>query len=350
MTLGEFLNDYLEKRTDVKTGTMTFYGHTQRNLLDCFGADKLLSEITEFDGDEFRRFLKREKLSDATINRRSGLGKTFFRAAVRQRLIGSNPFQDLCATSKTNADRQRFIDRATISKVIEAAPDAEWRLLIVLARFGGLRIPSEPLSLKWADIDWDKQRMQVTSPKTEHHQGRAFRWVPIFPEVKPYLEACWDDAEFGAEWVIAKHRPAAVIDAAGNWRAVNLRTQFEKIIRRAGVESWPRLWQNLRSSRETELCEQHPLHVVCQWIGNTERIAAKHYLQVRDEDFEKAIKTEIVMPQMMLFEAASSTHEAADENRHLSQVMTVQAEAVSCESMRTERMGDTGFEPVTSTV
>ena len=68
-----------------------------------------------------------------------------------------------------------------------------------------------------------------------------------------------------------------------------LLTQFEKIIRRAGVEAWPRLWQNLRSSRETELCEQHPLHVVCQWIGNTERIAAPHYLQVRDEDFEKAI-------------------------------------------------------------
>ena len=266
LTLGEFLSDYLEKRTDVKAGTATFYGHTQRNLLDCFGADKLLSSITEGDADEFRRFLKREKLADATINRRSGLAKTFFRSAIRHRLIGSNPFQDLSATSKTNAERQRFIDRETISKVIEAAPDAEWRLLIVLSRFGGLRVPSEPLSLKWADIDWDKQRMKVTSPKTEHHQGRAFRWVPIFPEVKPYLEACWDAAEIGAEWVIVKHRPAAVIDNAGNWRAVNLRTQFEKIIRRAGVDAWPKLWQNLRASRETELCEQHPLHVVCQWI------------------------------------------------------------------------------------
>jgi hypothetical protein len=47
--------------------------------------------------------------------------------------------------------------------------------------------------------------------------------------------------------------------------------------------------QNLRSSRETELTGQFPLHVVVQWIGNSEPVAAKHYLQVTDADFEQAI-------------------------------------------------------------
>jgi len=28
--------------------------------------------------------------------------------------------------------------------------------------------------------------------------------------------------------------------------------------------------------------------VVCRWLGNSERVAQKHYLQVRDEDFERA--------------------------------------------------------------
>jgi hypothetical protein len=28
--------------------------------------------------------------------------------------------------------------------------------------------------------------------------------------------------------------------------------------------------------------------VVCEWIGNTAAIAAKHYLTVREEDFERA--------------------------------------------------------------
>lgn len=31
------------------------------------------------------------------------------------------------------------------------------------------------------------------------------------------------------------------------------------------------------------------MHVVCQWIGNSQAIAAKHYLQVTDEHFERAV-------------------------------------------------------------
>ena len=44
----------------------------------------------------------------------------------------------------------------------------------------------------------------------------------------------------------------------------------------------------MRSTRETELAESYPMHVVCQWIGNSQQVAAKHYLQVTDEHFERA--------------------------------------------------------------
>ncbi|HVT79640.1 MAG TPA: integrase, partial [Phycisphaerae bacterium] len=64
-----------------------------------------------------------------------------------------------------------------------------------------------------------------------------------------------------------------------------------KIMRRAGVDPWPKPWQNLRSTRETELLREFPLHTVCRWIGNTARIAQKHYLQVTDADFEKACRS-----------------------------------------------------------
>jgi len=56
----------------------------------------------------------------------------------------------------------------------------------------------------------------------------------------------------------------------------------------AGLEPWPKLFQNLRATRETELAETYPMHVVCAWIGNSAAIAAKHYLQVTDEHFDKA--------------------------------------------------------------
>ena len=55
----------------------------------------------------------------------------------------------------------------------------------------------------------------------------------------------------------------------GLWRNANLRTQLERIIRRAGLNASPKLFQNLRSTRETELVPEFPLHVVTAWLGKT---------------------------------------------------------------------------------
>jgi hypothetical protein len=51
-----------------------------------------------------------------------------------------------------------------------------------------------------------------------------------------------------------------------------------------------RIFHNLRASRQTELEETFPSHVVCQWIGNSPQVARKHYLQVTDDHIERAIK------------------------------------------------------------
>ena len=46
----------------------------------------------------------------------------------------------------------------------------------------------------------------------------------------------------------------------------------------------------MRKSRETELAAVYPLHVVTAWLGNTPKIAMKHYLMVTDSDFQKAMQ------------------------------------------------------------
>jgi hypothetical protein len=104
------------------------------------------------------------------------------------------------------------------------------------------------------------------------------RWVPLFPELRPYLEEAFDQAPPGTMHVIRRYRDTNA----------NLRTQMMRIIRRAGETPWPKLFHNLRASRETELAERFPMHVVTDWIGNSALIAAKHYLQVTDGHFEDA--------------------------------------------------------------
>ena len=38
----------------------------------------------------------------------------------------------------------------------------------------------------------------------------------------------------------------------------------------------------------TELANEFPIHVVCEWIGNSPDVARRHYLQVAEEHFKKA--------------------------------------------------------------
>ena len=61
-----------------------------------------------------------------------------------------------------------------------------------------------------------------------------------------------------------------------------------RILAKAGLKPWPKLWQNLRSTRRTELARDWPEYVVCSWMGNSRVIAREHYLQVTDEHFEQA--------------------------------------------------------------
>ena len=140
-----------------------------------------------------------EKLADNTVRRRCGIAKQFFQAAVRRRLIAENPFVDLVAAVRRNDKRYYFITREEAQKVLDACPDAQWRLLFALSRFGGLRCPSEHLGLRWGDVDWERGRITVHCPKTEHHAGGESRQIPIFPELRPYLEEVWEQAEPGTE-------------------------------------------------------------------------------------------------------------------------------------------------------
>ncbi len=290
VTLWAFLTEYMERRIDVKPATKEVWSQVVRNLLDHFGADRDLSKVSEADAEDFKMFLVGQKLAPTTVHKRLQFARQFFRAAKKRKLIADNPFAEVSAKAVLKQDRQRFITREEIARVLEACPNHHWRTIVALSRYGGLRCPSEVLSLRWQDIDWEANRIVVTSPKTEHHAGKASRTIPLFAELRPYLVEAFELAPEGAVYVVdSNYREAA--NTASGWRNCNLRTQFERIVKRAGLELWPRLFHALRASRETELAKEYPIHVVTAWLGNTPRIAMKHYLQVTDADFVRAAKT-----------------------------------------------------------
>jgi hypothetical protein len=80
--------------------------------------------------------------------------------------------------------------------------------------------------------------------------------------------------------------------------AANLRTWLETIIDRAGLKGWPKLWQNLQATCETEWAARFPSHVCDSWIGHSARVAQQHYLQVTDEDFAAALNPVSTVEEM----------------------------------------------------
>jgi hypothetical protein len=129
--------------------------------------------------------------------------------------------------------------------------------------------------------------------------------MPIFAELRPYLEDVFTLAQEAAEAEGSKLQPTDYVITRYRQKNVNLRTQLERIIKKAGLKQWPKLFHNLRATRETELADQYPIKTVCSWIGNSPAIAAEHYLQVTEEHFQRAAATETEMHSGLHFPGAT---------------------------------------------
>jgi hypothetical protein len=66
----------------------------------------------------------------------------------------------------------------------------------------GLRCPSEVLSLDWRHIEWEGNQITVPSPKIDRYDGKKSRTVPLFAELRPYLEGAFEVAEPGQTYVV----------------------------------------------------------------------------------------------------------------------------------------------------
>jgi len=100
-----------------------------------------------------------------------------------------------------------------------------WRALFVMARYGGLRIPSEIINLRWIDFEAEKYKFRVHAPKSErcHHGG--IRWTPKFPEVMKHLRALKAERGDADGFVFSEAFRLGK----------NPRTMMERIIKRAGL-------------------------------------------------------------------------------------------------------------------
>ena len=360
--LSDYLTEYFESRkSDVKPATWIFYQHTRKRLNEYF-AGRTLRSITPSDAKAFRKWLeersnKRDKkqersgISINTVRRRTGLCRQVFSQALEDGLVDRNPFLGLSTTVRSNKERKHYIDLETFAKILENAPNARWRALLVLSRLGAVRVPSEIVKLKWEHIIFEEKRIFIVdSSKTEHHKRRAIRAIPLLPQMETELLKLHLEAEDGAEYVFPDLRADS-----------NLRTTLEKIIRKAGVRQWPKLWHNLRASGATDFARTLPSHVAAEICGHTEEIAKEHYWQVGQSDLDLAIAKlgSPKLAQKLAHDDGLNGPETSLVDSGAFEIETKKPQVslgfdVICQLLSeagfTLRMGEEGLEPPTSTL
>lgn len=292
-TVLAFMRAYINSRSDWKKSC----NHKQSvdHLGRFLARDIPLASLTRAEADRFHRWMMTAGngspgLSANTAGQHIKRCRQMMRAAIHDRLVDDNAFDGIKIDLRSDKSKNFFVNSAAATAILEACPDQEWRTLFALARFGGLRCPSEVLGLRWSDIHWDRGRFKVRSPKTEK-AGKAERIVPLFPELLNELNNLFALVAPGVGspadgFVIARYRDVEA----------NLRTMMGRIIDRAGLTRWPKPFMALRSSRRTELerSGRFANHVLNDWFGHTGAIAETHYLQVTEDDFTVAVVPSVV--------------------------------------------------------
>ena len=317
--LKEFIDLYVDHRKDVKPATKETYDQGRTSLLAHFG-DVELKSVSRAAAQDFKITLERTPakgkttfMRPSTIKKRIDFARQVFEFAIDSRILAENPFEKVRAKKSEPADHTE-VTREMYEAVYAVCPDQHWRTILTLCRYGGMRCPSEVLSLRWQDVLWDQDRMIVTSPKTEHHPGKHRRVVPLYPEVRSELENSMEIAEEGAVYAVhEKFRRAAakLVDGHENWKNSNLRTTFEKLVWRAGLQPWPLLFHSMRSSRATELLDHFPVHVVAAWQGDSVDTLLRHYAKVRGDHVLQAAGLNADMIARAAAQRCSSVREDA---------------------------------------
>ena len=348
-TVEEWFDQFIKGRQG-SVGTKTVWTRSKNQAVKFFGKNKPIDSITTGEAITWFERMRngdskgKGKLAEATARKMVGVARQVFKRALKFKHITENPFADDELKTTVGHRDKRYVDIAEIQELLKILPSAEWRAVVVFARFAGMRVQSELPLLKWSDVLWSENCFVVrVSPKT-----KTTRRIPIFPEIRQALEdllPITGESEYVLNVLRRKSK---------NWR-----TPLEKMMIRAGLEPWPALFNTMRASGETDIARTHGLQCAVQWVGNSVQIAMKHYVRATAEDFRKAANQESSFAPKVAPEPAGIEWNGAELLPRLLPSRTTEKPTKHCKPNKKRASGeislarevdDIGLEPTTSTM
>jgi integrase len=285
-TCGELWKEFLRQKTDIKPQTFRLYEMTEQKFFAFFSEKDSIHSLNQERMTEWINSISGASASIALYVKQT---KAVFNWAKDQKKwIKDSPLLGIGGGSFENHANDRIITLQEYRKLLSACPDQEWRLIIALARIGGLRCPSELMPLRWFDFDFERKYFVVRSPKTERYPTGKSRDVPIFPELVPELRALQKESA-GTEFVINCFTRNGIRP-----EFPDLGYKFGVIAKKVGLGDVPRPFDNMRASRSNELRRNPHIGVKLEsiWLGHSPEVADNHYFFSAQSDYEHAAQWE----------------------------------------------------------
>ena len=266
LTIRQWVNKYDSLIAGSAFGTCWNYECTGNYLVTFLKPNTLLAEVTPARADDFRSWLIRSGLAEATVAAHVKRARAMFQRAVDREELDRNPFRKVSTSFAPPVRGPVTLTQADIAALIAASPDDDWKALFALCGYAGLR-RGEALRLQWADIEADWSRLHVRPVKVSNKcRPRAVR---IEPELRAVLEPM-------------PRKDGPIVDL----QVSALQRGAVKIIEDAKVADYGPPFQALRRWRAETWRGTMPEHVVDAMMGHSLEVARAYYVRVAEEYFK----------------------------------------------------------------
>jgi len=301
----EHMTSYLKKEENVKTLDKVTMG-----MLDNFVSFRLKTKSKRNKGKTIAR---------STVNTEIKAIKSFFSRAAELNHIPISPAGKV-KLLRTTSSHPRYFEEEEVAlifadEIAEWARDAHMGFL-----FAGLRA-NEEANLEWTDIDFEGRRITVRPKEFWNPKGMEERKIPMHPELFRLLA----DKPRISRWVFTKQD-------GGKLNIHSLETRFRRQLDRLGIRN-----ANLHTWRHTFasylMMRSGNIRAVQKLLGHKSIKTTEIYAHLSDKHLHHVVG---MLPSMDMVTVLVTP--AVLPVRGIAQVI------------EKKMVGDTGFEPVTSTV
>ena len=224
---------------------------------------KRLDEVRPHDVVDLQERLRRDGLSDGSVNRYVAFVRRVFSLAIQWEAVeGKNPVAH--ASMRREHGRERYLGEAELRalfKALDAEPSQGAAAAIALLAATGAR-RGEALRAKWEHIDWDRRLWVVPVSKS----GRR-RFIPLSDVAMAILER--QRLSTPSVWVFPGSDPAKPL--------FDVRKAWVRVKARAGLEEDLRIHDLRHTFASTLVGKGRSLHEVGSLLGHSQMSMTMRY-------------------------------------------------------------------------